>query len=129
MRNIATTNYSQAELNEFKVIIKNKISIAKKELYNLINSLNNFNNNGTEDTASSLKNLEDCAYTLEKEQISQLAVRQRKFIYNLEAALIRIENKTYGICRLTGKLIPKDRLKIVPHATLCIEAKNQFKIS
>ncbi|UOF94230.1 MAG: TraR/DksA C4-type zinc finger protein [Bacteroides sp.] len=119
-------SYSQKELNEFKIIITKKISEARKELVKLTNSLNNMNNNGTEDTANSLKNLEDSSLTLEKEQIGYLASRQKKFIANLELALIRIENKTYGICRITGNIIPKSRLILVPHTTLCIEAKNNM---
>lgn len=119
------TRYSDAELQEFKAIILGKLAIAKEELASLTKSLSNSNANGTDDTAGTYKTLEDGSATLEKEQINQLAARQKKFIDNLEAALVRIENKTYGICRETGKLIQKERLKAVPHTTLSIEAKNK----
>lgn len=117
------TRYSDAELQEFKEIILEKMRIAKEELGSLAQSLSNPNLNGTDDTAGTYKTLEDGSATLEKEQINQLAARQKKFIENLEAALVRIENKTYGICRETGKLIPKERLRAVPHTTLSMEAK------
>lgn len=119
------TRYSDAELQEFKQIILEKIRIAKEELAALTSSLSSSNANGTDDTAGTYKTLEDGSATLEKEQTNQLAARQKKFIDNLEAALGRIENKTYGICRETGKLIQKERLKAVPHTTLSIEAKNK----
>ncbi|MVZ63326.1 TraR/DksA family transcriptional regulator [Sphingobacterium humi] len=119
------TRYSDAELQEFKAIILEKLRIAREELSSLTKSLSNSNANGTDDTAGTYKTLEDGSATLEKEQINQLAARQKKFIDNLEAALVRIENKTYGICRETGKLIQKERLKAVPHTTLSIEAKNK----
>ncbi|HLS95367.1 TraR/DksA family transcriptional regulator [Sphingobacterium allocomposti] len=119
------TRYSDAELQEFKDIILEKLRIAKEELSALTSTLSNSNANGTDDTAGTYKTLEDGSATLEKEQINQLAARQKKFIDNLEAALVRIENKTYGICRETGKLIQKERLKAVPHTTLSIEAKNK----
>ncbi len=117
------TRYGDAELQEFKAIILEKIRIAKEELTSLTKSLSSPNSNGTDDTAGTFKTLEDGSATLEKEQINQLAARQKKFIDSLEAALVRIENKTYGICRETGKLIQKERLRAVPHATLSIEAK------
>ena len=117
------TRYSDAELQEFKVIILEKLTNARNELQNLAQTLSNPNGNGTDDTAGTFKVLEDGSATLEKEHINQLAARQKKFIDNLEAALVRIENKTYGICRETGKLIQKERLKAVPHATLSMEAK------
>ncbi len=117
------TRYSDAELKEFKDIILEKMRIAKEELGALTQSLSNPNVNGTDDTAGTYKTLEDGSATLEKEQINQLAARQKKFIENLEAALVRIENKTYGICRETGKLIQKERLRAVPHTTLSMEAK------
>ncbi|WP_026904133.1 TraR/DksA family transcriptional regulator [Pedobacter glucosidilyticus] len=117
------TRYSDAELQEFKELITAKLNSAKEELAMLAGSLSNPNVNGTDDTAGTYKTLEDGSATLEKEQINQLAARQKKFIENLEAALVRIENKTYGICRETGKLIQKERLKAVPHATLSMEAK------
>jgi len=119
------TRYSDAELQEFKEIILAKLRVAKEELSSLTQSLSNSNANGTDDTAGTYKTLEDGSATLEKEQTNQLAARQKKFIDNLEAALVRIENKTYGICRETGKLIQKERLKAVPHTTLSIEAKNK----
>jgi len=117
------TRYSDAELQEFKEIILEKLRIAKEELSALTKSLNSSNGNGTDDTAGTFKTLEDGSATLEKEQTKQLAARQKKFIDNLEAALVRIENKTYGICRETGKLIQKERLRAVPHTTLSMEAK------
>src|SRR5690606_26760338 len=123
MENIAKTRYSDAELLEFKELITGKLNSAKEELAMLATSLSNPNANGTDDTAGTFKTLEDGSATLEKEQINQLAARQKKFIENLEAALVRIENKTYGICRETGKLIQKERLRAVPHATLSMEAK------
>ncbi|PRD54408.1 molecular chaperone DnaK [Sphingobacterium gobiense] len=119
------TRYSDAELQEFKDIILEKLRIAKEELAALTSTLSSSNANGTDDTAGTYKTLEDGSATLEKEQTNQLAARQKKFIDNLEAALVRIENKTYGICRETGKLIQKERLKAVPHTTLSIEAKNK----
>lgn len=117
------TRYSDAELQEFKEIILEKLRIAKEELSALTTTLNSSNGNGTDDTAGTFKTLEDGSATLEKEQTNQLAARQKKFIDNLEAALVRIENKTYGICRETGKLIQKERLRAVPHTTLSMEAK------
>jgi RNA polymerase-binding transcription factor DksA len=117
------TRYSDSELQEFKELITDKLTSAKEELLALTNSLSSPNKNGTDDTAGTYKTLEDGSATLEKEQLNQLAARQKKFIENLEAALVRIENKTYGICRETGKLIQKERLKAVPHATLSMEAK------
>jgi RNA polymerase-binding transcription factor DksA len=117
------TRYSDAELQEFKELILDKVRIAREELNSLASSLSNPNMNGTDDTAGTYKTLEDGSATLEKEQINQLAARQKKFIEQLEAALVRIENKTYGVCRETGKLIPKERLRAVPHTTLSMEAK------
>lgn len=117
------TRYSDVELQEFKEIILEKLRIARDEFNELTSSLSSPNKNGTEDTSGTYKTLEDGSATLEKEQINQLAARQKKFIDNLENALVRIENKTYGICRETGKLIQKERLRAVPHATLSMEAK------
>lgn len=117
------TRYGDSELNEFKNIILEKLRQAKEELQILSMTLNQSNFNGTDDTSSAYKSLEDGAATLEKESINQLAARQKKFIQSLESALVRIENKTFGVCRETGKLIPKERLRAVPHATLSIEAK------
>jgi RNA polymerase-binding transcription factor DksA len=117
--------YSDEELKEFRALIVNKLSDAKTELNNLQAFLNNTNEHGTDDTASSFKMLEDGSDTLAKEEAGQLAARQRKFIEQLENALVRIDNKSYGICRVTGKLIPKERLRAVPHTTQSIEAKVQ----
>ena len=117
------TRYGDAELKEFKDLLLDKLRIAKEELNSLATSLSSPNANGTDDTAGTYKTLEDGSATLEKESINQLAARQKKFIEQLEAALVRIENKTYGICRETGKLIPKERLRAVPHTTLTMEAK------
>jgi len=115
--------YSDKELAEFKKIIDSKLADAKKELHNLQQQIANANEHGTDDTAGTFKMLEDGSESLAKEEAGQLAMRQMKFIEQLENALVRIENKTYGICRVTGKLIPKERLRSVPHATLSIEAK------
>jgi len=117
------TRYSESDLQEFKALILDKLRIAKEELNSLATSLSSPNANGTDDTAGTYKTLEDGSATLEKEQINQLAARQKKFIDQLEAALVRIENKTYGICRESGKLIPKERLRAVPHTTMTMEAK------
>ncbi|MBK7854054.1 MAG: TraR/DksA family transcriptional regulator [Bacteroidetes bacterium] len=119
------TRYSDKELAEFRTIIIKKIDEAKKELANLQAILFNPNEHGTDDTASSFKMMEDGSDTQAKEEAGQLAARQRKFIEQLENALVRIENKTYGICRVTGKLIPAERLRAVPHTTQSIEAKMQ----
>lgn len=118
------TRYSDADLQEFKAIIQQKIEKAEKDLALLRESFINDQNNGTDDTSPTFKAFEEGAETLSKEQNAILAGRQEKFIHDLKHALIRIENKTYGICRVTGKLIDKERLKAVPHATLSIEAKN-----
>ena len=118
------TRYSDADLQEFKAIIQQKIEKAEKDLALLRESFINDQNNGTDDTSPTFKAFEEGAETLSKEQNAILAGRQEKFIRDLKHALIRIENKTYGICRVTGKLIDKERLKAVPHATLSIEAKN-----
>ncbi|KQC00458.1 TraR/DksA C4-type zinc finger protein [Pedobacter sp. Hv1] len=123
MEKTEKTRYSDSELQEFKELIQDKLRSSREELLSLTSSLSNPNSNGTEDTSGAYKTLEDGSATLEKEQINQLAARQKKFIDNLEAALVRIENKTYGICRETGKLIQKERLRAVPHATLSMEAK------
>lgn len=117
------TRYSESDLQEFKGLLLDKLRSAKEELNALATSLSSPNANGTDDTAGTYKTLEDGSATLEKEQINQLAARQKKFIEQLEAALVRIENKTYGICRETGRLIPKERLRAVPHTTLSMEAK------
>lgn len=117
------TRYTDAELQEFKDIILQKLEQAKED-YNLYRNQMAHNNNDTEDTSPTFKVLEEGAATLSREEVGRLAQRQLKFIQHLEAALIRIENGTYGVCRATGKLISKERLKAVPHATLSIEAKN-----
>jgi len=117
------TAYSQEELKEFEVIILKKLVSAKEELLSLKESLSKKNDSGTDFTASTSKLLEDGADTLERESQNQLAARQQKFIYNLENALIRIKNGTYGVCVDTGKLISKDRLMAVPHTMHSIEAK------
>ncbi|WP_313386993.1 TraR/DksA C4-type zinc finger protein [Chishuiella sp.] len=116
--------YSDKELEEFKAIIQEKLDQALKDYELLKESYTNNSNNGTDDTSPTFKAFEEGSETMSKEQNAQLAARQDKFIRDLKNALIRIENKTYGICRVTGKLINKERLKLVPHATLSIEAKN-----
>lgn len=117
------TRYSDEELMEFREIINTKLEIARQEYENYRATVTNADGNDTIDTSPTYKVLEEGASTLSKEEAGRLAQRQMKFIQNLQAALIRIENKTYGICRETGKLIPKERLRAVPHATLSIEAK------
>jgi RNA polymerase-binding transcription factor DksA len=119
------TRYSAEELQEFKEIIERKLDEARKDYELLKNAFSNKDDHGTDDTSPTFKLLEEGSDVLSKEETGQLAARQKKFIENLEAALIRIQNNTYGICRVTGKLIPKERLRVVPHATLSIEAKNQ----
>ena len=116
--------YSDKDLESFRIIIEEKISKAQRDLELIRSAYMNDGNNGTEDTAPTFKAFEEGSQTMSKEANTQLAIRQEKFIRDLKNALIRIENKTYGICRVTGKLINKKRLKIVPHATLSIEAKN-----
>jgi len=119
--------YSDKELEEFRTIIEEKIEKAKSHLDLLRSSYMNDGNNGTDDTSPTFKAFEEGSETMSKEANTQLAIRQEKFIRDLKNALLRIENKTYGICRVTGKLINKERLKLVPHATLSIEAKNMQK--
>ncbi|MFA6813629.1 MAG: TraR/DksA C4-type zinc finger protein [Bacteroidaceae bacterium] len=119
------TRYSDAELEEFREIINQKLAVAQKEYGEMKRSLMGLDGNNIDDTSPTYKNFEEGANTLSKEETTNLAQRQLKFIKNLQAALVRIENKTYGICRVTGKLIPKERLRAVPHATLSIEAKNE----
>ena len=118
--------YSDEELQEFKQLILEKLEQARSEYNMLKDAVNHRASNDTEDTSPTFKVLEEGASALSEEEASQLASRQYKFIQNLEAALVRIENKTYGICRVTGKLIPKERLRLVPHATLSVEGKNQI---
>lgn len=119
------TRYSDAELEEFRAIIKEKLEIAESEYEQMKASLMNADGNSVDDTSPTFKILEEGASSLSKEETTRLAQRQLKFIQGLKAALIRIENKTYGVCRETGKLIPAERLRAVPHATLSIEAKNK----
>ncbi len=116
--------YSDAELEEFRQIILEKLEVAKRDYKMLKDSLTGQDGNDVDDTSPTYKVMEEGANTLNKEETTRLAARQLKFIQNLQAALVRIENKTYGVCRVTGKLIPADRLRAVPHATLSIEAKN-----
>ena len=123
MKQEGKTAYSQEELKEFEIIIQQKLSSAKEELTSLKESLSKKNDTGTDYTASTSKLLEDGADTLERESLSQLAARQQKFVINLENALIRIKNGTYGVCVDTGKLISKERLRAVPHTMQSIEAK------
>jgi DnaK suppressor protein len=116
--------YSDADLAEFKALIQAKLEKAKGDLELIKSAYMNDLNNGTDDTSPTFKAFEEGSETMSKEANSQLAIRQEKFIRDLKNALIRIENKTYGLCKVTGKLINKERLKIVPHATMSIEAKN-----
>jgi DnaK suppressor protein len=126
--NIEITRYSDADLQEFKQLIMGKLESAKVEFTKMQKTIQNPNENGDGNTSNQYLTLDDGASTFEKENLNQLAARQKKFIDNLIAALTRIENKTYGICRVTGKLIQKERLMAVPHATLSMEAKlNQYK--
>jgi len=115
--------YSDQELEVFKAIIEEKIKQAQEDLVSFKSSYKNDTNNGTDDTSPTFKAFEEGSKTMSKEANVQLAIRQEKFLRDLNNALLRIENKTYGICRVTGKLIQKERLKLVPHATLSIEAK------
>ena len=116
--------YSDQELQEFKTLINEKLAQARADYEELKAIVTHSLSNDTEDTSPTFKVLEEGASALSKEEAGQLALRQHKFIQSLEMALIRIENKTYRICRETGKLIPKERLRLVPHATLSVEAKN-----
>ena len=119
--------YSDKDLEEFKTLILKKIEKAQHDLELIKSAYMNDHNNGTEDTSPTFKAFDEGSTVMSKESNSQLALRQEKFIRDLKTALIRIENKTYGICRVTGKLISSERLKLVPHATLSIEAKNMQK--
>ena len=127
MGTVVKNRYSDKDLEEFKVLIEEKILKAKEDLDLLKSSYMNNGNNGTEDTSPTFKAFEEGSETMSKEANTKLALRQEKFIRDLKNALMRIENKTYGICRETGKLIQKQRLILVPHATLSIEAKNMQK--
>lgn len=119
--------YSDKELEAFRVLIQEKIRKAQHDLELIKSAYMNDHNNGTEDTSPTFKAFDEGSEVMSKEANSQLAIRQEKFIRDLKNALIRIENKTYGVCRVTGKLINKKRLELVPHATLSIEAKNMQK--
>jgi RNA polymerase-binding transcription factor DksA len=121
------TRYSEEELQEFKQIILQKLEKARKDYEMLKNTITLEDGNDTQDTSPTFKVLEEGAAVLSKEEAGKLAQRQQKFIQHLQAALVRIENKTYGICRETGLLIPKERLRAVPHATLSIDAKRNQK--
>ncbi len=116
--------FTDAELEEFKILIQQKINKSQNDLDLIKSAYMNNGNNGTDDTSPTFKAFEEGSETMSKEANSALAIRQEKFIRDLKNALVRIQNKTYGICRVTGKRIAKERLKLVPHATLSIEAKN-----
>jgi len=122
---MAETRFAGAELKEFEDLINKKLEQARSDYDQLQRSLSYEDDNRTEDTAPTFKMMEDGSDTMSREETAQLAARQQKFIMNLENALLRIKNKTYGVCRVTGKLIAKERLRLVPHATMSIEAKNQ----
>jgi RNA polymerase-binding transcription factor DksA len=116
--------YSDSDLKEFQILIKEKLEQSRSDFEELKESLSREGDNSTDDTSPTFKMMEDGSDTNSREEVAQLASRQEKFIKNLENALLRIMNKTYGVCRVTGQLIPKERLRLVPHATLSIEAKN-----
>ena len=121
------TRYSDDELQEFKEIINEKLKLARRDFTQMMEQLRNADNNGVDDIAPTYKTLEEGSAAQSKEEIAQMANRQQKFIAGLEAALVRIENKTYGIDRMTGELIPKERLRVVPHATHSVASKNARK--
>lgn len=123
----AKNRYSDEDLKEFKELILGKLKVAQEDYEMYRNSINHSDGNDISDTSPTFKVLEEGAATLSKEEAGKLAQRQLKFIQHLQAALVRIENKTYGICRDTGRLISKERLRAVPHATLCIDAKMNQK--
>lgn len=127
MASESTARYSDQNLDEFKTLILDKIDKAQRDLDLIKSAYMNDHNNGTDDTSPTFKAFDEGSAVMSKESNSQLAIRQEKFIRDLKNALIRIENKTYGICRITKKLINKKRLELVPHATLSIEAKNMQK--
>ena len=118
------TRYSDAELDEFKALINKKLEEAQVDFNLLKGSLSHNDDHGTDDTGRTFNMMEDGSDTLSREEVAQLSARQEKFIQNLQAALVRIQNKTYGVCRVSGKLIPKERLRLDPHATMSIDAKN-----
>ena len=122
---MAEIRYSDSELQEFQTLIEEKLVVAQENYQELQRALSHADDNTTDDTSPTFKMMEDGSETMSREETAQLAARQQKFIVNLENALLRIKNKTYGICRVTGKLIPKERLRLVPHATMSIEAKNK----
>ncbi|MAB74723.1 MAG: TraR/DksA C4-type zinc finger protein [Bacteroidota bacterium] len=122
---MAELRYSDKDLKEFEGLIHEKLASAREDLDQLQRSLSHRDDNSTEDTAPTFKMMEDGSETMSREETAQLAARQQKFIQSLENALLRIKNKTYGVCRVTNKLIPKERLRLVPHATLSIEAKQR----
>ena len=117
------TRYSDEELVEFRDLILEKIRLAQRDYQQMMDVLTNKEGNGVDDTMPTYKILEEGSMTQTREELTNIAARQQKFIQGLQAALVRIENKTYGVCRVTGKLIPKERLRAVPHATMSIEAK------
>ena len=121
--------FSDSELEEFKALINQKLIDANIDYSLLIGSLSHNDDHGTDDTGRTFNMMEDGSETLSREEVAQLAARQEKFIQSLQAALVRIQNKTYGICRVSGQLIPKERLRLVPHATMSIDAKNAQKNS
>ena len=121
------SRYSELELEEFKVLINQKLIDANIDYSLLIGSLSHNDDHGTDDTGRAFNMMEDGSETLSREEVAQLAARQEKFIQSLQAALMRINNKTYGVCRIKGTLIPKERLRLVPHATMSIDAKNEQK--
>jgi RNA polymerase-binding protein DksA len=122
---MADIRYSDEDLKEFEELILEKLEQARQDLDQLRRSLSHEDDNSTDDTSPTFKMMEDGSETMSREETAQLAARQEKFIHNLENALMRIKNKTYGVCRESGKLIAKERLRLVPHATLSIEAKNR----
>ena len=121
------TRYSDEELEEFRAIINDKLALARRDYEQMMSVLMNQDGNDVDDTSPTYKILEEGSATQTKEELIQLASRQQKFIQGLEAALVRIENKTYGVDRITGKLIPKERLRAVPHATLSVASKQNRK--
>ena len=122
---MAETRYTDSDLKEFQGLIDEKLKTARENYDELQRALSHQDDNKTDDTSPTFKMMEDGSETMSREETAQLASRQEKFIRNLENASLRIKNKTYGICRVTGKLIPKERLRLVPHATMSIEAKNK----
>ncbi len=121
------SRFSDIELEEFRTLIDQKLVDANIDYSLLVGSLSHNDDHGTDDTGRAFNMMEDGSETLSREEVAQLAARQEKFIQSLQAALIRIKNKTYGICRVKGTLIPKERLRLVPHATMSIDAKNEQK--